>query len=328
MPEQKRDRSPDSTSPIWMTVCLVIAAIYNLLWGAVVIAFPTALFELIDLAPPRYPQIWQCVGMIVGVYGVGYAIASANPARHWPIVLVGLLGKVLGPLGFLGAAIRGELPWSFGWTIITNDLIWWAPFSLILLHAVRTHRTEVSGDDPSVDLRTVLETATSTGATLKELSRERPLLLVLLRHTGCSFCREALSDLATRRSAIEASGTGLVLVHMGSDEQGRRTFARYGLDDLPRISDPHRRLYRGLDLHRGRFGQLFGPKVWWRGIQAVLAGHLVGKLVGAGTQMPGLFLLHDGRIVRSIRHRSAADRPDYQSFACPEPGHSLPRGVQ
>ncbi len=48
-------------------------------------------------------------------------------------MLVGLLGKVLGPLGFLGAVVREELPLSFGLTIRTIDLIWWVPFALILL---------------------------------------------------------------------------------------------------------------------------------------------------------------------------------------------------
>ena len=66
------------------------------------------------------------------VYGVGYLAAATNPYKHWPIVLVGLLGKVLGPIGFFSAALSGTLPWSWGVTIITNDLIWWAPFGLIL----------------------------------------------------------------------------------------------------------------------------------------------------------------------------------------------------
>ena len=48
-------------------------------------------------------------------------------------VLVGLLGKVLGPIGFLEAATTGALPWRFGWTILTNDLIWWPAFGAILL---------------------------------------------------------------------------------------------------------------------------------------------------------------------------------------------------
>ena len=116
---------------------LRVAALYNILWGGFVVLFPFFIFEKAGLPAPNYPEIWQCVGMIVGVYGVGYWIASSNPLVHWPIVLVGLLGKICGPIGFLQAAMLGSFPWSFGWTILTNDLIWWVPFGLILLHARR-----------------------------------------------------------------------------------------------------------------------------------------------------------------------------------------------
>ncbi len=127
-------------APAWMRWVLIAAGIYNLAWGAWVVLFPNTAFDLMGLQRPLYPQIWQCVGMIVGVYGVGYAAAALDPVRHWPIVLVGFLGKIFGPIGFVDAAIRGALPWSFGWTIITNDLIWWIPFALILLRAWRTAR--------------------------------------------------------------------------------------------------------------------------------------------------------------------------------------------
>jgi hypothetical protein len=97
-------------------------------------------FRWVGMEPPSQPAIWQCVGMIVGVYGIGYAIAARDPMRHWPIVLVGLLGKVFGPIGYLdGAWVRGTLDPAFGWTIPTNDLIWWIPFSLILRRAYLHH---------------------------------------------------------------------------------------------------------------------------------------------------------------------------------------------
>jgi hypothetical protein len=118
--------------PGWMGWVLVVAAIYNLVWGAFVILLPTVPFAWLGIAPPNYPGLWQCIGMIVGVYGIGYGLAAGNPVRHWPIVLVGLLGKIFGPIGFLNAAINGEFPWSAGWTILTNDLIWWIPFAGIL----------------------------------------------------------------------------------------------------------------------------------------------------------------------------------------------------
>lgn len=132
--------SPPSLSR-WLAWSLWAAAIYNLVWGAWVVLFPYQFFDWVGMDRPTHISIWQCVGMIVGVYGIGYAIAATDPLRHWPIVLVGLLGKIFGPIGYVdGALIRGELDPAFGWTIPTNDLIWWWPFSAILWATWRRHR--------------------------------------------------------------------------------------------------------------------------------------------------------------------------------------------
>ena len=53
-----------------------------------------------------------------------------------------------------------------------------------------------------------------TGQTLAALA-ERPLFLVFLRHFGCTFCREAVADLAGKRQSIEAKGAPLAFVHLG-----------------------------------------------------------------------------------------------------------------
>jgi hypothetical protein len=53
-------------------------------------------------------------------------------------VLGGLIGKVFGPVGFVSAEAEGDLL-RFGLTLLTNDVIWWFPFALILLHAYRTN---------------------------------------------------------------------------------------------------------------------------------------------------------------------------------------------
>lgn len=121
--------------PAWAQWWLRAAGVYNLAWGASVIAFPHLLFDLCGIPRLNYPEIWQCVGMIVGVYGVGYLAAANDPWRHWPIVLVGLLGKVFGPIGFAVALVKGTFPPAFGLTILTNDLLWWVPFALILWEA-------------------------------------------------------------------------------------------------------------------------------------------------------------------------------------------------
>lgn len=127
------------SSPPWMFRVLMFAAVYNIAWGIFAVFFPRLPFEWVGMPIPNYLSLWQCIGMIVGVYGVGYAIAAYDPVRHWPIVLVGLLGKIFGPIGFLYTAANGELPWISGLTILTNDVSWWIPFALILRHAFRAN---------------------------------------------------------------------------------------------------------------------------------------------------------------------------------------------
>lgn len=117
----------------WKFWVLAIAGLYNALWGAWVIIFPKQIFEILSMSQPQYLEIWQCVGMIVAVYGIGYFIAAFNPVRYWPIILVGLLGKLLGPIGFAKALYENVFPIEFGINILFNDIIWWIPFTIILL---------------------------------------------------------------------------------------------------------------------------------------------------------------------------------------------------
>lgn len=296
---------------------LASAGVYNLAWGAVTVLLPNLAFDLAGAAHPRYPELWQCVGMIVGVYGVGYLIAARDPVRHWPIVLVGLLGKVLGPIGFAWAVAKGAFPAAFGVMILANDLVWWPAFSIILYAAFRTLQAPADATAPVPSPEDALrEAVTERGVSIADLSRERPVLVVLLRHFGCTFCREAVADLATRRAAIEAIGTQLVLVHQASESEASVFLGGRGLGEVPRVSDPDAVLYRSLGLRRGSFVQLFGPRVWWRGLTALLIGrHGLGRPVGDGFRMPGAFLVVSGRVVHVYRHATAADRPDYVELA-------------
>jgi len=308
-----------SRTPAWIPVVLVMAAVYNLLWGGLVVLAPNLFFTLGGLEPPAYPAIWQCVGMIVGVYGVGDAIAARDPARHWPIVLVGLLGKVFGPIGFVYASlITRQLPVEFGLVIIPNDLIWWIPFAAILYHAARVNQAHPDAIyEPSLTPEAAMERAHDQyGLSIAERSASEPVMIVFLRHLGCTFCRETLRDLERQQHAITKQGCELVIVHMSEEDDARPTLLRYGLEQVPRISDPRQCLYRAFDLRRGSAGELFGPRVWWRGLVATLKGNTVGMLKGDGFQMPGVFIVDHGRIVHATRHKSAAERPEYARIVC------------
>jgi hypothetical protein len=122
-----------------MTAALYAAGAVNLSWGTFVVLFPLALFRWAGMAAPRYPGLWQFVGMLVGVYGIGYLAVARDPLTHWPVVLVGLIAKILAPIGYLVAAARDEISPAFGAATLANDVLWWIPFGLILVHAYRRH---------------------------------------------------------------------------------------------------------------------------------------------------------------------------------------------
>jgi hypothetical protein len=111
------------------------AAVYNLIWGAVTLLFPQLFFDLVGMAEPNYPILWQCIGMFVLVFAPGYWWAARDPFRFRHFILIGCVGKVLGPLGFVWFGITGALPAAFGWTILTNDIVWLPAFVLFLARA-------------------------------------------------------------------------------------------------------------------------------------------------------------------------------------------------
>ena len=304
----------EARCPPALQYTLAAAGVYNLVWGAAVVLLPGLAFQIAGMQPPLYPQIWQCVGMIVGVYGVGYLLAARDPYRHWPIVLVGLLGKLFGPLGFLYYATLGEMPWSWGIVLLFNDLIWWAPFAAILYQAAKAHSDTGIGRPHDIDDATAIFPS-QHGRSLLELSSAKPVMVVFLRHFGCSFCREALHDLSAARGEIEALGLSLALVHMSHPEEAAATLKKYNLEDINHFSDGNCEIYRAFGLERGAASQLFGWRVCRRGAAAMLRGNMIGALAGDGFRMPGLFFVEEGQIRGGYRHRTAADRPDYVDLA-------------
>lgn len=82
-------------APRWMRAILLAAGAYNVVWGAFVVLFPTAMFRWLEMPLPNYPQLWQCIGMIVGVYGIGYAIAAFDPFGTGPSCWLGSWEKSL-----------------------------------------------------------------------------------------------------------------------------------------------------------------------------------------------------------------------------------------
>lgn len=136
----------DSTPPRSFRRWFYAAAVYNAAWGVAASLAPTFLLRLAGYEGRGLAVLMQTVGMIVGVYAYGYWLIARDPVRYANLVWIGLLGKVLGPLGFLLSAARGEIGWAFGLTILLNDVFWWPAMGLFAYRYARTPFPPESGE--------------------------------------------------------------------------------------------------------------------------------------------------------------------------------------
>jgi hypothetical protein len=115
----------------------VAAGVYNIAFGLWAALSPADFFSALDMDPPTYYAFWSALGMVVGVYGLAYFYAARRLDRAWPFIAIGLLGKIIGPIGWLLAVLDGALPAQTFILIAFNDILWWLPFSLFLLEESR-----------------------------------------------------------------------------------------------------------------------------------------------------------------------------------------------
>ncbi len=177
-------------------------------------------------------------------------------------------------------------------------------------------RNEAQSEAQGEVLTSVL---TESGLSLQTLASRTPVLLVFLRHWGCSFCRETLHDLSKLQPQILARGFQLVFVHMGSPERGKPYFDHYHLPEVERISDPGQLLYRHPAFalpSKAVWRHLFDPAALRSALGGIVGRHGIGLIHREDAdQMPGFFLLHHARVLNGYRYRSIAEKPDFLRMA-------------
>ncbi len=125
-------------------ITFVLAGIYNILWGLFVSFDPNWLFRFAKMELPNYPEIFVCVGMVVGLYGIIYLEVARKPERGFLLALVGFIGKILGPIGALYYISLGK--WTFSALImnLTNDFIWLIPFAIYLYDSFTFYKKDLT----------------------------------------------------------------------------------------------------------------------------------------------------------------------------------------
>ena len=153
-----------------------------------------------------------------------------------------------------------------------------------------------------------LTTTEGAETRLSEFWSRQPIVVVFLRHYGCTFCREQAAWLRRDYAKFRAAGAEIVGVGQGDPKTGK---AFQILMDLPYpllVCGDDLSAYAAYGLGRGTVGQLFGWRSVVRGAIATLQGHRIGKLSGDGFQMPGTFIIDTAGVVQfAHRHKNASD---------------------
>jgi peroxiredoxin len=176
-------------------------------------------------------------------------------------------------------------------------------------------RMMAAGMDTSDEVARLLASIrTESGASLLSLAEASPVLLVFLRHFGCSFCRQAISDVAELRGELDRRGVRPVFVHLGTPERAKPFFEYYGIGDVERVSDPEAAVYQNPVFAISRIHPvltLFQPSVWIGWLKGAIFKHGIGAIKEDGKQMQAIFFLKGSKIVREFRYKTIADEPNY-----------------
>jgi hypothetical protein len=135
------------TRRAWHRAVFLAAGAYNIAWGLYAVFDPNWFFRYAKLEPLNHPEIFACLGMVIGLYGVLYLEVARRPERGFPIAAIGLAGKLLGPIGLAFPLLSGRWPLRAVLLCVTNDVIWWVPFAIYLVDSWPLFKRDLGRSD-------------------------------------------------------------------------------------------------------------------------------------------------------------------------------------
>ncbi len=116
----------------WMRFVLRFVGIYNVLAGLSMLCFYHEGYKLLGIAKPDVNLPIQLVGILVGLFGVGYWLVSRHPVENRNLLMLGFWSKALGSVLGLYYLAVGKLPPLFLVMLFFSDIIYLPPFLIIM----------------------------------------------------------------------------------------------------------------------------------------------------------------------------------------------------
>lgn len=141
---------------------------------------------------------------------------------------------------------------------------------------------------------------------LSELWQRQPIVLVFMRHSGCTLCLDHAVVIRETYPEIQAAGAEVVLITMDDPEHLHAFKKRWQLPFVC-LADPGQAGYRAFQCPRGSWWAVAGPAMWWRAIKSLFR-HGAGLVHSDPMQLPGSFVIdHEGILRFAHRSRHSAD---------------------
>ena len=120
-----------------MNFVLRFAGAFNLLAGAAMCCLYHEGYRLLGVQKPELVLPLQLVGVMVGLFGVGYWLTALNPLENRNVLMLGFWSKAFGSVLGVYYTLAGPLPLVFLVVLLLADIIYLAPFAIILRRLYR-----------------------------------------------------------------------------------------------------------------------------------------------------------------------------------------------
>lgn len=156
-----------------------------------------------------------------------------------------------------------------------------------------------------------LEILTPAGEAVRlgSLWAERPLLLVLMRHFGCIFCKEHIARMREILPEVRAMGFEVAVIGNGTPFMAQAFVEDYAFE-VPVFTNPERDVYLALGAKRPSWFFILNPRFYINSLRVLKQGYRQGKTQGDKAQLGGVFIvLPNGDMPYAHRSEIAGDIP-------------------
>jgi len=116
----------------WMQLLLLFAGTFNLLAGLSMCSLYHEGYKMLGIPKPELILPVQVMGILVGLFGVGYLLVALNPLQNRNILVLGFWSKAISSAVALWYVVDGQLPPWFAVAVFFADVIYLPPFYAIM----------------------------------------------------------------------------------------------------------------------------------------------------------------------------------------------------